>query len=68
VGGFGKFAHLRAPMPIDQQSVIRPNRDTLYSSAVFDLNAGPVAITLPNSVKRFMSMQIIDEDQYTPAV
>lgn len=44
------------------------NRDTLYSGAVFDLDAGPVTITLPDAGKRFMSMQVIDEDQYTPMV
>jgi len=53
---------------IDQQNVIRLNRDTLYSAAVFDLDAGPVTITLPDAGKRFMSMQVIDEDQYTPEV
>jgi hypothetical protein len=66
--GFGKFKHGREPTPIDKQTVIRMNRDTLYSSAVFDLDAGPVTITLPDAGKRFMSMQVIDEDQYTPAV
>jgi len=35
---------------------------------VFDLDAGPVTITLPEAGKRFMSMQIIDEDQYVPEV
>jgi hypothetical protein len=35
---------------------------------VFDLNAGPVSITLPDAGKRFMSMQVINEDQYTPMV
>ena len=50
-GGFAKFFHHRAPTPIDQQSVIRMNRDTLYSAAVFDLNAGPVTITLPAAGK-----------------
>ena len=44
------------------------NRDTLYSAAVFDLDAGPAAIGLPDPGKRFMSMQVINEDQYTPAV
>ncbi|MDN3712493.1 DUF1214 domain-containing protein [Paracoccus cavernae] len=44
------------------------NRDTLYSSAVYDLDAGPVTITLPETNGRFMSMQIIDEDQYTHGV
>jgi hypothetical protein len=64
-GGFGKFHHNRAPFPIDHQSVIRGNRDTLYSSGVFDLDAGPVTITLPDAGKRYMSVQVIDEDHYT---
>jgi len=63
-GGFGKFNHTREPAPLDKQTVIRLNRDTLYSSAVFDLDAGPVKITLPNPGKRFMSMQVINEDHY----
>jgi hypothetical protein len=68
MGGFGKFGHIREPTPLDKQHVIRPNRDTLYSTAVFDLDAGPVTVTMPDAGKRFMSMQIIDEDQYAPAV
>jgi len=67
-GGFGKFLHRRELVPLDKQGVIRPNRDTLYSSAVFDLDAGPVTIRLPDAGKRFMSMQVINEDQYAPAV
>lgn len=63
-GGVGKFNHYREPMPIDHQSVIRANRDTLYSSAVIDLDAGPVTITLPDSGDRFRSMQVINEDHY----
>jgi hypothetical protein len=60
--------HRRTPTPLDQQAVVRPNRDTLYSAAVFDLDAGRVTVTLPDASKRFMSMQIINEDQYTPMV
>jgi hypothetical protein len=67
-GRFGKFVHLREPMPLDKQIVVRPNRDTLYSVAVFDLDAGPVTITLPDASGRFISLQVIDEDQYTFAV
>lgn len=67
-GGFGKFNHTREMAPVDNQNVIRLNRDTLYSSAVFDLDAGPVTITLPDAGKRFMSLQVISEDHYTPAV
>jgi hypothetical protein len=64
-GGFGKLSHRRQPAAIDNQSVIRLNRDTLYSAAVFDLDAGPVTITMPDAGKRFMSMHVIDEDEYT---
>lgn len=67
-GGFAKFDHNRTPTPIDRQEVIRMNRDTLYSAAVFDLDAGPVSITLPDAGKRFLSMQIINQDHYTPMV
>ncbi|MBD9373594.1 DUF1254 domain-containing protein [Rhizobium sp. ARZ01] len=67
-GGLGKFVHRREPAAIDDQIVIRLNRDTLYSSAVFDLDAGPVTITLPDAGDRFMSMQVISEDHYVPEV
>src|SRR5262245_30709279 len=50
-GSFAKFHHNRTVTPIANQTVIRMNRDTLYSSAVFDLDAGPVTITLPDSGK-----------------
>jgi hypothetical protein len=63
----GRFSHHREPMPLDFH-IVRPNRDTLYSLSVFDLDAGPVTITLPNAGQRFMTMQVIDEDHYTPEV
>ena len=50
--------------PLDKQGIIRANRDTLYSEGIFDLDAGPVTITLPNAGKRYMSMQLIDQDNY----
>ena len=66
--GFGKFEFTRTPSLIEAQTVVRMNRDTLYGAAVFDLDAGPVTITLPDAGKRFISMQLIDQDQYSPAV
>ena len=66
--GLGKFDHNREATPIDEQSVIRMNRDTFYSAAVFDLDAGPVTITLPDAGSRFMSMQVINQDHYTITV
>ena len=67
-GAFGKFRHGRELAPIVSRGIVRPNRDTLYSFAVFDFDAGPVTVTLPDAAKRFMVMQVVNEDQYTPAV
>ena len=67
-GGLGKLVHRREPASIDNQIVIRLNRDTLYSYGVFDLDAGPVTITMPDPGKRFMSLQVISEDHDVPAV
>lgn len=64
-GGFGTFHHERELAAIDNQTVIRLNRDTLYSFGVFDLDAGPVTVALPDAGTRFMSVQVINEDQYT---
>jgi len=67
-GGFGKFDHARGLASLDRQIVPRQNRDTLYSTAVFDLEAGPVTITLPDAGNRFMTMIVIDQDHYVHAV
>ncbi len=68
-GGFGKLFFRRDVSPVDDQDVIRQNRDTIYAAGVFDLNAGPVTVTQPDAGKRFISMQIINQNQYTwPAI
>jgi len=64
----GKFRFARDVSDITTQKTVRQNRDTLYGVAVFDLDAGPVTITLPDPGERFMSLQIIDQDQYSPAM
>jgi hypothetical protein len=67
-GGFGKFRHGRELAPPIQQGIPRPNRDTLYSFAIVDLDAGPVTITLPDAGKRYMGLQVVNQDEYTPAI
>jgi hypothetical protein len=64
-GDLGKLNHQRTLADVLNQTVIRLNRDTLYSSGVFDLDAGPVTLTVPDPDQRFLSLQIIDEDHYT---
>ena len=67
-GAFGELRHRREMASIDKQDVVRMNRDTLYSSGVFDLDAAPLTVTLPDTGKRFMSMQVVSEDHYTTEV
>jgi hypothetical protein len=63
-GGLGKLLHRREVVSVDKQPVVRPNRDTLYSSGVFDLDAGAVTITMPDAGGRFMSLQAFNQDHY----
>jgi hypothetical protein len=63
--GFGKFEFTRTPSLIEAQTVRQMNRDTLYGAGVFDLDAGPVTITLSDAGKRYMAMQLIDDARYT---
>lgn len=67
-GAFGQLRHRREPAAIDRQDVVRMNRDTLYSMGVFDLAAGPITVTLPDPGKRFQSLQVLSQDQYTTEV
>lgn len=66
-GAFGKFIHLREPVKIDQQDVIRMNRDTLYSIGVFDLSH-PVTIHKPDPIGRFQSILAINQDHYVVGI
>jgi hypothetical protein len=67
-GAFGRFHHERVPAAIDRQQVVRLNRDTLYSTGIFDLDAGPVTVTLPDAGARFRSMMVLNQDHYVQDV
>jgi len=67
-GGINHFYFIRKPTPLDKQTVIRMNRDTLYSGAVVDTSKG-ATVTLPRvDGNRFVSAQVVDNDHYCPAV
>jgi hypothetical protein len=66
-GGINRFQHNREPAPVDQQTVIRMNRDTLYSFAVVDL-AGGATLTLPDAGERYLSAMVLDNDHYVTHV
>ena len=66
-GGVGQFRHNRTPARINEQTVIRLNRDTLYSFAVLDL-CQPVRLTLPEAGGRYLSAMVVNEDHYINSV
>ena len=67
-GGVNRFFHFRTPTPLDRQTVVRMNKDTLYSGAVVDTEGG-ASVTLPEpDAGRYMSILVIDNDHYAPAV
>ena len=60
-GALGTLRHTREMTAVEHQKIIRMNRDTLYSSGVFDL-ATPVIIHKPDPGQRFQSMLVISQD------
>jgi hypothetical protein len=66
-GAVNEWLHFRTPAPIDQQTVIRMNRDTLYSGAIVDISEG-AKLTVPDAGDRYMSIMVINEDHYVNKV
>ncbi len=62
-GGSNRWNHFRVPTPIDQQTVIRMNRDTLYSAAIIDVSEG-ATITVPGGGGRYVSVMLVNEGHY----
>jgi hypothetical protein len=62
-GGVNTWYHSRLPAPVEHQTVIRMNRDTLYSSAVVDISEG-ATITIPDAGDRYLSVMVVNEDHY----
>lgn len=59
------FRHSREMSSIDNQFVVRENRDVMYSHAVVDISKGATLINPKWDV--FSVIQVIDENQYTIA-
>ena len=66
-GGLNRFAHGRRPTPLDKQRIVRMNRDVIYCSALVDISEG-ATVTLPDAGDRYLSVAVINEDNYTTAI
>lgn len=66
-GGSNRWNHSRQPTPIDAQTVIRMNRDTLYSANILDVSQG-ATITVPDAGDRYVSVMLVNEDHYVTRI
>jgi hypothetical protein len=66
-GGIARFRHNRTPARIDEQTVIRLNRDTLYSFGIVEL-AEPARLTLPDANGRYLSAMVVNEGHFVDSV
>ncbi|KRF03051.1 carboxylesterase [Nocardioides sp. Soil777] len=62
-GGINRLLHHREAASVDKQTVIRLNRDTLYSFAIVDLSDG-ARLTVPDAGERYLSVMVVNEDHY----
>ena len=67
-GGVNRWFYIRKPTPLDQQTVVRMNLDTLYSASIVDVSKGATVTIPPLPAGRFMSVLLVDNDHYAPAV
>jgi hypothetical protein len=67
-GGVNQFYIFRNVAPLDNQTIVRMNKDTLYSMAVVDTEGG-ATITVPEIPDgRYASVYLVDNDHYVPLV
>src|SRR5689334_18093100 len=59
-GPAGAFTHVREFPPPEFKVVVRPNFDTLYSSAWLDLSREPAIVTVPDTAGRYYLLPILD--------
>jgi hypothetical protein len=59
-GPANAFTHVRAFPPAEARVVVRPNFDTLYSSAWLDLTDGPVILSTADTHGRYFLLPMLD--------
>lgn len=62
-GGSNIWNHFSTPTPLDEQTIIRMNRDTLYSAAIIDVSQG-ATVVIPDAGDRYLSVMFVNEGHH----
>jgi hypothetical protein len=63
-----EFFHYKQLTPLDNQGVVRMNKDCVYSGALIDTKGGAI-LTVPEMPdNRYMSVMLTDNDMYVPDI
>jgi hypothetical protein len=66
--GMNRFFHFpTGAFDLDNQTVVRMNRDTYYSGAIIDTTQG-ATITIPETNGRYLSVMVVQNDHYIDQV
>ncbi len=59
-GPMNTFVHIRAYPTAEFKEVVRPNFDTLYSTAWLDLSKEPIILSVPDTAGRYYLLPVLD--------
>lgn len=66
--GSNAWLHFPGPTPLDNQTVVRMNRDTIYSAYVADVSEGGTVTIPPTDDGRYLAVMVVENDHFISQV